>query len=635
MRWSFPLLLSAIDPAAEARLTGLDRAVTGGRYLRGSDRTRLVRTTGPGADYPPRVLPVLANAHTSVDEHADVVVRRLSAAAVHRWVRPFGADDFESLASLRFLRRQPPGPVVLRRSVGAGGGLRRAARPARAGNFQDVSAIWRVGPIRYARREGVLHPATRAADSLAWLDNVSGSGRQWAFAPPSVRDTWVRDVRGTRAVVTPATPPARADPFLTAVGRFDVGRLPSARAPGAPALTSLRPPALTGRSAGAVARLGGHSLRANGNLGAYLTQPPALLTTLRAARALDGSLYPGFDARRPISAVRVRVAGVTGPDAVSRERIRQVAQRIATRTGLDVDIVAGASGAPTAVDLPAGRYGRPRLELTAPWIRKGVATRVLRAVDRKSVVLFTLILVVCGLFVANATSAAVRARRTELGILAALGWTTGRLFAVVLAEVAVLGLAAGVLGGLLALPLAARAADRRRPPRRAPGAAGLAARIAAGARGRQRAAHARPDGARGAQPRALLGRAVAAEVRAGDVVAVGATVALGLAAVVDVLVLNLRERSAELATLAATGWDDRDLGRLLACEGLVVGGLGALAGAVTGLAAAAVFAGALPLSLVATTLAAAGAGVVLTGVASLVPTWWLRRVPLAAALAGE
>ena len=31
---SFPMLIAAIDPAAEAKLDGLNRAVTSGRYLR-------------------------------------------------------------------------------------------------------------------------------------------------------------------------------------------------------------------------------------------------------------------------------------------------------------------------------------------------------------------------------------------------------------------------------------------------------------------------------------------------------------------------------------------------------------------------------------------------------------------------
>src|SRR5215217_7536505 len=181
----------------------------------------------------------------------------------------------------------------------------------------------------------------------------------------------------------------------------------------------------------------------------YIAQPPGLITTLAGARAFSSYLFAGIDPSRGISAVRVRVEGVTGIDAVSRERIRQAAQRIAAATGLDVD-TAGASGAPTAIDLPAGRLGRPRLALSETWVRKGVAARVLSAVDRKSLLLFALILVVCALFVTNAASAAVHARRDELGVLACLGWSTGCLFAGALPTALVLtSLAAAAAGTLL------------------------------------------------------------------------------------------------------------------------------------------------------------------------------------------
>ena len=388
----------------------------------------------------------------------------------------------------------------------------------------------------------------------------------------------------------------------------------------------------------------------------------------------------------------MRVAGVTGIDALSRERIRQAALRIATATGLEVDIMAGASGARTAIDLPAGRYGRPALAVSEVWERKGVAVSVLRAIDRKSLVLFALILVVCGLFVANATSAAVRARRTELGVLSSLGWSGSRLFAVVLSEVAAVGLIAGALGGLIALPLAALIGVQASLIRAAlaiPAATVLAA--LAGLVPAARAARADPLAAvrpvvlevrRAWRPRTLgalalvnllrapgrtvlgalslaigvcaltlllaatlafhntlvgtlLGDAVAVNVRASDYAAVAATIVLGLAAVADVLFLNLRERSAEFATLIATGWDDRSLSRLIAFEGLWIGGLGAALGAFVGLALVAVFAAAVPIALVLTTLAAAVVGIACAGLAGLAPARWLRRAPTVPVLAGE
>jgi putative ABC transport system permease protein len=683
VRWAFPLLLTAIDPVAEARLTGLDRAVVDGRYLTPRDRSQVRRARSYGYTFRQRYLPVLAASRTFVDEKAEVAVERLGERAAARWLRPFpmyeGGDYFHDL---RFLVRQPHGPVVQRAEVSSATAYRRLLRQLRGDDWEvsTLTTIWRIGQTV----RGVRGPVSRHVDDFVWQNNSAGP-LSWAYAPPTGRDTRFRDMTRTGAYTDELTKPRDQTPLLRAVGTFDPAALGTTPVRGAAPLSTLQPPQLTRPE-------GGKPLLPNGNLGGYLAQPPALLTTMQAARAFGPPLFKALDPDTAISAVRVRVAGVTGIDDLSRERIRQAAERIAAATGLDVDITAGASGAPTAIELPAGRYGRPKLAVSELWVRKGVAARVLSEIDRKSVVLFALILVVCALFVTNAAGAAVRARRSELGVLASLGWSTWRLFAVVLAEVGLVGLAAGVLGGALALPLAALAGVDTSLARAAlavPAAVGLA--LLAGLVPAARAARADPAAAvrpdvleakRAWQPRGigtlalvnllrtpgrtalgalslaigvcaltlllaatiafkdvlvgtLLGDAVAVRVRSTDIIAVVATIALGVASVADVLFLNLRERAAELATLTATGWDDRALGRLVALEGLWIGGLGGIAGAAAGLAAAALFAGALPVGLLLTTLAAAIGGTLLAGAAALAPAMWLRRVPAVPLLAGE
>ena len=695
LRWAFPLLLTAIDPVAEARLTGLDRAVVDGRYLRRSDGAFVERVPGYGSSYDQRFLPVLAAGRTYVDERAEVAIERLDRASAARWTRPFPmTDGGDYFAALRFLIHRPHGPVVARVHVDAAEAYARLLRQLRGKDFEvaELTTVWRTGPTHSLVGQDAQVPQTEHIDDFVWQNNTEGGGLSFAYAPPTSRDTRFRELTRKAGYIDALTKPRDGLPLLRAVGSFDPDALGARQDPGAAPLSSLQPPLLAGRDDAARARLGGRVLRPSGNLGGYLAQPPGLLTTMQAARAFGPPLFDGWDPRTAISAIRVRVAGVRGIDAVSRERIRQAAERIAARTGLDVDITAGASGAPTAVDLPAGRFGRPALALTETWVRKGVAARVLSAVDRKSVVLFALILVVCALFVTNATSAAVRARRTELGVLASLGWSTGRLFGVVLAEVGAIGLVAGVAGGLLALPLAALVGVDASPARAAlavPAATALA--LLAGLVPALRAARADPAAAvralvlearRAFRPAGigqlavvnllrtpgrtalgalslaigvcaltlllaatvafndvlvgtLLGDAVAVEVRGTDYVAVIATVLLGVAAVADVLFLNLRERAAEFATLTATGWDDRALGRLVALEGLWIGALGALAGAAAGLACAALFAAALPMSLVLTTVAAAAAGALLAGAGALVPAAWLRRLSAVQLLAEE
>jgi putative ABC transport system permease protein len=457
-------------------------------------------------------------------------------------------------------------------------------------------------------------------------------------------------------------------------------------------LGAYQPTAAAPASAASRAALGGAGLLPSLNLGGYVSQPVDLVTSLSALPALENAGYDSLNAGAPISAIRVRVAGVTGPDPVSLERIREVAQQIAVRTHLDVDIVAGSSPQPTTIALPAGKHGQPALTLTEDWVRKGVAVTILTAVDQDSATLFVLILIVCVLFVANSASAAIRGRRQELGVLAALGWTRTRLFASVLGEIAAIGVAAGVLGAILALGLSP-ALGLRASPGRALLAVPVAAAVAViaglvpawlGARADPVAAvrpqvlgvrrRHQPRGVaglavinvlrtpgralvgamslavgitaltvltaltiafRGVVVGSLLGDAVAIQVRAVDYAAVIATVVLGVLAVADAIFLNITERAAELAAIRAFGWPEAALSRLIITEGAITGLAGSLAGAALGLAAAAEFAGQLPVSLILTAAAAAAAGVIVTAAAALLPARAMRRTPAAPLLAQE
>jgi putative ABC transport system permease protein len=140
---------------------------------------------------------------------------------------------------------------------------------------------------------------------------------------------------------------------------------------------------------------------------------------------------------------------------------------------------------------------------------------------------------------------------------------------------------------------------------------------------------------RGVVVGSLLGDAVAVQVRGVDYIAAGATVALGVLAVADVVFLNITERAAELATIRSFGWHDITLARLVITEGAIIGVTGSLAGAGIGLAAAAWFAGQLPARLVAIAAAGVAAGILITAAAALLPAALLRRLPTAHLLAEE
>ncbi|MGW0432496.1 FtsX-like permease family protein [Micromonospora sp. NPDC003197] len=675
LRMSVPLLLAAVDPGAEERLVGLASAVTDGRPLTVDDVPQDFKVSNTVN----RAFPVLATSRPYVDGALHANYTRLPTAQVagldplkldktlgRATGVPAGASQSDLAASYRTEVSN-----TLKNDSGVPGGL---------------NELVQAGPTGYdVLPDGTLR--ARAFPPTAVFTDVRQIGS-------SLPRPWLADDLNFRpltdlslAKVSMTTPYRHIEP----VGMFDPEKLTGFSDLSRVPLETYEPPTAQGADAPSRTALGDQPLAPSGNPGGYLSPPPLLLTTLASVpKLLEGGGSPQLKA--PISAIRVRVSDVAGYTERSAERVRLIAERIATTTGLDVDITLGSSPAPQTVELAAGKFGRPQLRLTENWSALGVASTIIRSVDRKSVVLFLLVLVVCALFLANAVSAAVRDRRSELAILACLGWPARRIGALILGEVATLGLAAGVLSLALAIPVSAALGigiGWQRAALAVPVALLLA--LTAGTVPAVRASRAHPAAAlrpavapprrsrrprtvlglalvnltrtpgrtllgasalgigiaaltlvtaaayafRGAIVGSLLGDVVSLSVRGADTVAAVATVLLGAAAVADVLYLNIRDRAAELATLQAVGWTNAALSRLVTYEGLALGMLGAVTGAAVGLAGAAWLVGDLPGVLVLVAVGTALTGVLLTGLAALVPAALLRRLPTARLLAEE
>ncbi|MFC4018212.1 ABC transporter permease [Micromonospora sp. GCM10011542] len=670
-----PFLLAAVDPGPEQELVGLDDAVVSGRPLTATDATVV---TNEGGGLFSRLVPVLATSRPFLDGAIGATYAR------SRLDRSIAGIPQEELAErLGGLPSTPAGGTrqdaldAYRSQLAAGlgpgrcchGQLQVVVQPGQAAYDQLPDGSLRVRPVE--SDQGVYGDAQALALlPRPWLSEDTG------YRPlTQLRlGTGNQDARQWRAV-------GLFDPEKL-TGFSDVGKVP---------LETYERPRAEGADDRSRTALGGQPLEPSGNPAGYLSAPPLLLTSLSS---LPGLLAHGDSTQRtaPISAIRARVSDVDGYSERSAERVRLIAEQIATTTGLDVDITLGSSPAPQSIDLPAGAFGRPDLRLTENWSALGVASVITKAVDRKSAVLFALVLVVCALFLGNAVTAAVRDRRPELAVLACLGWPARRIGALVLGEVATLGLIAGLLGVGLAIPLGAALGidvDWRRALLAVPVALFLA--LTAGLAPALRAARAHPAAAlrppvvdtrrvhrsrtiagmalvnlvrvpgrtllgagalaigvaaltlvgavgyafRGAVVGSLLGDTVSLSVRGADTLAAVATVLLGAAAVADVLYLDIRDRATELATLQANGWSDGALGRLVGYQALFLGGLGALTGAGLGLGGAAWLVGELPAALVTVTALVALAGVLAACLAALVPTGLLRRLPTARLLAEE
>lgn len=686
--WAFPMLVAAIDPAQEAKLDHLDESVISGRYLSDKDQGGIVGnayTTDMG-------VPVLMPSTLSSDQQLQVQVQQLPASIAEGVPgHPLSALNLgQRLDSL-------PGTPAYKTTYTSQAAYQQLKnllidKPAATSIETQMDAYWTPGPTQYQQgKDGVLRAAASTTPDDTWsavygglggFEQVSSTVQGQAFRP------LVEHQAGDASQNSETGKVVR--PQLQVVGQFDTSKLPGFGALSSVPLETFNAPSAVGADTASRKALGDQPLLPDGNPAGYLQEPPSLLTTLGGLSHLK-SLYDGSSSA-PISTIRVRVAGVVGTDAASRERVRLVAQQIQHDTGLDVDITAGSSPAPTTVQLPAGSHGRPALNLTERWVKKGVAVSILSAIDRKSLILFGLILVVCALFVANASAAAIRSRRTELGVLACLGWPPTRLFASVMIEQAGIGLIAGAAGSAVALPLSALFGLHASPSRAAiavPAAVVLA--VLSGLSPAIRASRAHPAAAvrppvlrsrRGGSPKSitglaavnlfrtpgrtllgasamtvgvggltlllaitfgfrgtlvgtLLGDAISFQTRGVDYASIAVTMLLAVLAVADLLYLNIRERSAEFATLQASGWSDRDTSRLLRREGAGIGLIGSVVGAVIGLSLAATLAGSLTTATILYAAVAIIAGVLLSAAAAELPARVLLRLPTARLLAEE
>ncbi|MFF4364321.1 FtsX-like permease family protein [Streptomyces sp. NPDC001604] len=636
---TFPVLLSAVDPEAEDRLVGLGDTVTSGRMLTSKDRPVWGPDpfdSGPAAsrqhDYQ---VPVMLSSHALTSTTLTASVERLDAGDPSQLPGKLGSPAAHRFVTA--LRGKTVGTV--------GADLDRAFRSVdRAVNF-DTGGYWTVGPVAYGvTADGLVARSRPQQPADVWKNNLQGTSALLSDVPEENAGTQYRTVAdhastdcGGHKTCTGEDSGRAPIPVIHLVGRYDTTRLHGFSALSAVPLETYRSPQVTGADAATRSALGGRSLHPDRNLGGYLSPPPTLLTTLDSISAFTKSRHtPTAQEKAPVSAIRIRVAGVRGVDSASRARVNAVAARIHDAfPNLRVDVTVGSSPAPQTVALAAG------LNVRENWTAKGVALRVLRAVDTKSAALFVLVLVVCGLFLTQAALASVRSRRTEIGTLRCTGWSAGEVLRLILGELAAVGLGAGTLGALLAyglgallglshslakaalvLPVAlllallaglipAWRATRISPldavtapvaPARRSVAvrsvAGLAQRHLLRTRGRTvlgAAGLALAVAAftvllsvtfafRGEVAGSLLGDAVVARARTADYLSVTLTLVLGAAGAVDVLVMSQRERATDLAVLRATGWTTRELARLTLYEGLGLALLGSLTGAAAGLA---------------------------------------------------
>ncbi len=191
------------------------------------------------------------------------------------------------------------------------------------------------------------------------------------------------------------------------------------------------------------------------NAASFMLQPPLALTTLAAAERIAG--------KKCISIIRIRVAGVTGANATSWQKVAQIAQSIEQRTGLHAVVTLGSSPQPTLVYVPGIKKGQDGSVLDiAPigwvedrWIVLGAGLIYLNQSNSTQLLLLSSLLIVCFGYIIITLSTLFSTRHREFAVLNALGWHPRQLVQLFLSHVLILSLLGGSSGIGLALALVA------------------------------------------------------------------------------------------------------------------------------------------------------------------------------------
>lgn len=594
-----PVQVAGIDPSAEARLTGIRACIRKGRLLSAADKPSPTQEPEPA-----EVLPVIASQQAFLDQvlHVHIAAGTLGRTngptEIHRW---------------RKVARHAVGLQTLYR--------RYLATSVR--DYVDPWPIWTAGDVRY-RQVGPDHLAARTTPRNPQIYTRVNSFQEVGIddsvlIPPESRDPWLRSVTEHSDLAAPGPGSNYRSKIWDVVGEYDPRCLRG--------FSRLAGASLEGYAAPDVRAPGGEEITPTRALSDYVASPPLLLTTLAGAHWLaNPARYRGQPGDAFISVIRVQVKHTGDPGEAAQSHLAAAAAAIHERTGLQVDIVKGASTRPIRVDIPAGTFGRPAMTVREQWSVKGVAITFYRAVRTQDRILIGLLFLAAGLLVGQGSFISAKQRLLEFGRLRALGWSALRVAALIELETMILGLTAGLISTVVALPIvlsldvapvvplsaplfgitisavaalptawwasrgsAISAMDRVQPIRRSrPTAttAALAARdlirtwpvetsigVAAVAIGATLVGLVVlvAEAFRTQLDTTVLGTALSTQVRPFDVVLAALTLVLGTAAAVEVVVVAWLSRRQQLGVLKALGWSGPKLARLVCAQAVLMG----------------------------------------------------------------
>ncbi|MBE1556779.1 ABC transporter permease [Sporosarcina limicola] len=161
---------------------------------------------------------------------------------------------------------------------------------------------------------------------------------------------------------------------------------------------------------------------------------------------LDKSIIIGDE---PISAIRIKVAGVSDLTEESQQLLEQVAQNIENETGLLTDITLGSSPQPTLTHVPAVTNQEELGWFQQPWVKIGSSMTIFKEAKIGLLGLIVSVIAVAIVYVWASGLVSLLARRKEFALLLAVGWRPNQLSRLLFLESSILGVFVAIISWMM------------------------------------------------------------------------------------------------------------------------------------------------------------------------------------------
>lgn len=478
-------LVAGIDPASEAKLTGLDKAVVSGKYLADNDGYKLDQGTNPlYGDRAGTAIPVIRMDASYVSLPSSIKIDRLAmlnneelqqAVSLGSLYLPTGNNRGKNQrAQVGYLSslNKPVTETLFNQGLDFGSIIRpMTIEPLLISLYKDRPQI-QTDPSGY-EFNGAGLDRTYLPGAIHYQDNkppFDAKKELTLSAEPIASAQTIISTTGEAAFRSLPEQAATGgnDFFDAGVGTYSLDKLPaSVRNPDPLTYVPLgiyQPPLtqLVRDAQGNPLPQGPVTLHPTLNPASFIPGPPLALTNIAAARFFRGD--------NCIDAIRVRVAGIDRYTPENIKKVEDIAAQIIKSTGLHVDIVAGSSPQPVLVYIPGSPDGKvaPLGYVQEQWTTLGAAASISSGIDTASVLMLGATGIAGLLYLVSQSLLSTLSRRREFALLQAVGWRRRHIEELIVGEAGILGLLGGVCAALLAVVIA-QALGLVAPPEQAAG----------------------------------------------------------------------------------------------------------------------------------------------------------------------